>query len=90
MVVVHIPNRDKASGRWTYPSSEDVLGEVGIQSVVQYVQVRRAKIAKYIMDRPIFALCAESGRRRGSTNWQFWWEQSMDLDTGEDMDSEEE
>ena len=72
--------RRKPDGTWKYPSSEDVLKEVGLYSIGHYVEVRRQTIASFIVTRPIFDYCVEGERLRGSSPRQFWWEQPMDLD----------
>mmetsp|Transcript_7501 Transcript_7501/g.17018 ORF Transcript_7501/g.17018 Transcript_7501/m.17018 type:complete len:296 (-) Transcript_7501:86-973(-) len=41
---------------------------------------RRQTIAAFIVNRPIFDLCQGGGRRRGSSNRQFWWEQPCDFE----------
>ena len=65
---------------WTYPSSDDVLEEVGMYSIQQYVEVCRNTILRHIANRPIFELCREAGRQRGTSHRHYWWEQPMDLE----------
>ncbi|KAL7525953.1 hypothetical protein ACHAXR_001230 [Thalassiosira sp. AJA248-18] len=73
--------QDPQTGEWTYPSSADVLEEVGLRSIRQYIEVRRQTIAVYIVDRPIFSCCIRDGERmRGTSPRIWWWQQSMDLD----------
>ena len=72
--------RRNPNGEWTYPSSEDVLEEVGMRTISHYIEVRRQTIAAFIVNRPIFSFCTAGERRRGSSPRQFWWEQPMDLD----------
>ena len=67
-------------GTWTYPSSKDVLKVVGLKTIGEYIDVRRETIARFIVDRPLFALCRNGGRKRGSTRRTFWWEQPLSLD----------
>ncbi len=67
-------------GTWKYPSSKDVLKAVGLKTVDHYIGVRRETIARFIVDRPLFALCRDGGRKRGSTRRTFWWEQPLSLD----------
>jgi len=45
------------AGGWEYPSSGDVLKEVGLYPVEHYIRVRRDTIAAYIMHQPIFDDC---------------------------------
>jgi hypothetical protein len=54
--------------------------EVGLYTIREYIEKRRQSIANYIIDRPIFDLCVEGKRKRGTSPRQWWWEQSMDLD----------
>ena len=68
-------------GTWTYPNSTAVLDEVGLKTIAHYIGMRRQHIASYIVDKPIFQTCMDGVRRRGSGVRQFWWAQSMDLET---------
>jgi hypothetical protein len=68
-------------GTWKYPNSAAVLGEVGLKTIAHYIGVRRQHIASYIVDKPIFQTCWDGVRKRGSSVRQFWWAQSMDLET---------
>jgi hypothetical protein len=67
-------------GTWTYPNSAQVLKDVGLKTVAHYIAVRWQHIANYIVNKPIFVTCVDGGRRQGSSNRHFWWEQSMDLE----------
>jgi hypothetical protein len=67
-------------GMWTYPSLKDVLKAVGLKTINHYIGVCQETIARFIVDRPIFALCRDGGRRKGSTRCRFWWEQPLSLD----------
>ena len=51
--------RQGPDGVWTYPATEDVLEEVGLHTIVHYMDVRRTSIARYISDRPILWHCRE-------------------------------
>ena len=68
-------------GAWEYPNSAAVLDEVGLKTIAHYIGVRRQHIASYIVDKPIFQTCWDGVRKRGSSVRQFWWAQSMDLET---------
>jgi hypothetical protein len=70
----------KPNGSWTYPRSADVLKACGLQTIVHYMDVRRQTVANFIVNRPIFELCAGAARKRGSPVRPFWWDQPMDLD----------
>ena len=77
-------------GSWTYPNTEAVMKEVGLRSISHYVEVRRQHIFNFIVNRPIFDLCRESVRKRGSSPRLFWWDQPLtladDLPAGVDDD----
>jgi hypothetical protein len=76
---------------WTYPSLKDVLKAVGLKMINHYIGVRRETIARFIVDQPLFVLCRDGGRRRGSTHRTFWWEQPLSLDnTGPPPGDEED
>ena len=64
MAIVNKP-RKKPDGTWIYPSMEDVLEEVGLQTMEHYVDMRRQTIANYIVNRPIFAACEGAEMKRG-------------------------
>jgi hypothetical protein len=70
----------KPDGTWSYPPSKDVLEAAGLQTIAHYMDVRRQTVANFILNRPIWELCAGAVRRRGSPIRLFWWDQSMDLD----------
>jgi len=75
-----MPKRDSSTGVWKYPETEGVLEMAGLHTIEHYIAVRRATIAKYIVDRPIFDMCREGERRRGSSHRQFWWQQPCNFD----------
>ncbi len=66
-----------------YPNSAAVLDKVRLKTIAHYVGVHRQHIASYIVDKPIFQTCMDGVRRRGSGVCQFWWAQSMDLETAQ-------
>jgi hypothetical protein len=70
-------------GTWTYPNLAQVLEDIGLKTVAHYIAVRRQHIANYVLNKPIFTTCVDGGRRRGSSNRHFWWEQSMDLEAAQ-------
>ncbi len=43
------------------------------------MDVRRQTVANFIVNQPIWELCAGAVRRRGSPIQPFWWDQPMDL-----------
>jgi hypothetical protein len=68
------------NGTWRYPNSEAVLREVGLQTINHYIGVHWQHVANFIVNQPIFQLCLEGVRKRGSAPHQFWWEQPLDLE----------
>jgi hypothetical protein len=72
-------------GTWTYPNSKEVLKMVRLKTINHYIGVRIETIARFIVDQPLFALCWEGGRRRGSARRTFWWEQPLNLDDPETL-----
>ncbi len=57
-----------------------VLEDLGLKTVAHYNAVHWQHIANYIVNKPILTTCVDGGRRQGSTNRHFWWEQTMDLE----------
>ena len=70
----------KVGGAWKFPKSKTVLAADGLHTIKYYVQVCRARILRWVEDKPILKLCREAERRRGTTPRLYWWEQPMDLD----------
>ena len=68
------------SGTWKYPKIKTVLATAGLHTSEHYVRVRRARIMRWVIDRPILKLCRSVEKRRRSTPRLYWWEQIMDLD----------
>ncbi len=79
MAWVHKPRRG-ADRIWSYPPSADVLEEVGLRPMEEYIRRRHNTIAKWIATRPVFWTCWEGERLPGAPRHQFWWEQEFDLD----------
>ena len=81
MARVNKPRPGPGGDTWAYPRTEDVLEECGLHTIEHYIEVRRQSVTRFIVDRPIFSLCMEEERRRGtSTCRHFWWEQPVDSD----------
>ncbi len=70
----------KLDGSWLYPRSKDVLEEAGLQTIAHYMGMHRQTVANFIINQPIWELCAGAVRRRGLPIQPFWWDQPMDLD----------
>ena len=84
---VNKPKRMPGSAGWWYPSSKDVLEEVGLYTIDHYIGVRRESISSFIRVRPIFQLCMDGQRKRGSSSHALWWEQQLSEDLESDEDS---
>ena len=67
-------------GTWKYSKTKTVLAAAGLHTIDHYMQVCRARIMQWVVDRPILELCRSAERRRGTTPRLYWWEQPMDLD----------
>ena len=65
MAKVNKPSRDPHAEELTYPSSKDVLEEVGLRTIDHYIRVRRETVAHFIRERPIF----EKTCGRGEATW---------------------
>ena len=78
MAKVNRPVRGE-DGVWKYPPTEDVLKEVGLKPIADYIRARRGTIAAWVVDRPVYEACTGGERRRGTSPRQFWWEQPMSL-----------
>ena len=75
MAKVHKPRKDE-DGVWTYPSSKDVLEEVGLLTIDEYIERRRNKEAEYTATRPVLALCFNERRSQETIRKEkIWWEQ---------------
>jgi hypothetical protein len=70
----------KPDRSWLYPRSKDVLEAAGRQTITHYMDMRRQTVANFIVNRPIWELCAGAVRRRGLPIRPFQWDQPMDLD----------
>ena len=69
-----------AHGIWTYTKTSEVLAAEVLRNMEHYVRVRRARILKWVKQRPIYQLCQRAVRRRGTPPHTFWWELPMHLD----------
>ena len=67
-------------GTWKYPKTKAVLKAAAMHMIQHYMQVCRAQIMNWVVDRPILKLCRSAERRRGTTPRLYRREQPMDLD----------
>ena len=65
---------------WVYPALSDVLTECELQTIEEYIRHWCQSIAAWVVDHPLFEVCWEGERMRGSPCRQWWWEQEMELD----------
>jgi hypothetical protein len=56
-----------------------------MNTILHYIDVRRARIFRCMVDRPMYGACREGEWKRGSPPQQWWWKQKMCLDD-EDAD----
>ena len=75
------------SGKWTYPDSGKVLGKVGLKSLVDYIRKRRSTVMRFIVERPIHALCMDAERQRGTASRQYWWQLPVNLPSADEAES---
>ena len=87
MAEEHKPRR--VSGEWHYPTNEEVLEECGMRPMREYILARRATVANWVVNRPIYEACTGAEQRRGSAPQKWWWEQEMRLDSDETIGSDE-
>ena len=85
-VLFLVHSRDRPQITWS-GTALDVLEEVGLFTIDEYIQRRRNAIAMYVAERPVFALCVNESRRPGTSHHKkYWWEQTFTLEeTLEDM-----
>ena len=87
MAEEHKPRR--VEGSWQYPTNDDVLAECGMRTMKEYIAVRRATVAAWVVNRPIYEACKGATRQRGSAPRKWWWEQEMGLDSDDAIGSDE-
>ena len=61
-----------------------MLEKAGLYDVSYCIEVRRQTILNFIVNRPIFQLCKDAVRLRGTSPRQYWWDQAIDWDLAED------
>jgi hypothetical protein len=64
--------------------------QVGLQMIDHYICVHLETIARFIMDRLLFALCWDGEWKRGSARCTFWWEQPLSIDVAESLPGDED
>jgi hypothetical protein len=50
-----------------------------MNTILHYINVRRATIFRYVVDLPIYNSCREGEWKRGLPPQEWWWEQMMCL-----------
>ena len=71
MAQVNKPRRGQ-DGCWIYPAPATVLAEVGLQSIVHYVNVRQQRNTRFIINQPIFSFCRKDKWKRGTSPIPWW------------------
>jgi hypothetical protein len=64
MAKKHKPKKRPHHG-WVYLWSCNILQECSMATILHYIDVRRATIFQYVVDRLIYELCREGEQRRG-------------------------
>ena len=77
-----MPDR-KHGGFWVYPDSEKVLRAGGLCTIEHFIGVHRATVLRYVSERPIYELCMQASRKRGTGRKTYWFEQEMVLEEDE-------
>ena len=75
-----VPSK-RRNGTRKYPKLEAVLKATSLWTIEEYINVRRQRVASYIVHRPINIMCQGVEQLRGTTSRQFWWEQNLDVAT---------
>jgi hypothetical protein len=70
----------KPDGTWLYPCLVDVLKKAGLETIAHYMDIHQQTVANFIVNQPIWELCAGAVWKRGSPVQLFWWDQPMDLE----------
>jgi hypothetical protein len=55
----------KPDGTWSYPCLMDVLKKACLETIAHYMDVRQQTVVNFIVNRPIWELCAGAVRKRG-------------------------
>ena len=50
----------KVGCSWVFPKTKTVLAAAGLHTIEHYVQVRKARILRWVEDRPILKFCWEA------------------------------
>ena len=83
MCLTHSPRQDPGRS-WTYPDTSAVFGKCGLRPIIDYIQVRREMVERYVVNRPIFRDWVGRERQWGTSHHQWWWEQPMILDAADE------
>ncbi len=71
-------------GSWTYPNLEEILLAVGLKTITYYAGVHCQTVANFIVNWPLYELCAGAMRKRGLQVQPYWWDRPMDLDLAQE------
>jgi hypothetical protein len=64
MTEKHKPKKGLHHG-WVYPRSSDILQECSMDTISHYIDIRRTRIFRYVVDRPIYKTCRAGVGKRG-------------------------
>lgn len=70
------PGMNSGGRTWEYPETAEVLNEVGLRPIREYIERRRLAIVEYISSRPVHGMCTEIRTKRGAVRHAMWWEQT--------------
>ena len=71
----------KDGGSWDTLASKELIWVVGIQSASTYIGLWRAKVAQWVVLRPLLEFCArETGYKGGGRKRRPWWNQGATLE----------
>ena len=73
------PRLDRRTNTWVRGDMEEVYKLTSLRPIEEYLQKRQNTIAEYVATRPIYHLCRESSRKRGSMDSRriHWWTQPL-------------
>lgn len=75
--------KKKEDGTWDYPRSKEVLQELGLSEIEDYIGRRRQYLQEYTKDRNILQLCQESPPSKKVA----WWDHPHQCEQGFDSGS---
>ena len=69
------PTLIRATGGWIYPPTDEVIEDVGLLLITDYIARRQGRVDDCAATRPVLNLCIRAGRPEGSrVGWWCWWD----------------